>query len=150
MRDLQEWAARLRAEVDRALRDVVSTYPFEAGAHEIGPPEPDAPVPLPADLAALLRTVGPVSLPDIGNGYFLQAPYTVDRIAEGEVVVFGSDGGGTLYALGDAVYRIRDASYVDGFYDGPVTVIAPDLDSFLERLLGAVSAFADDGSITDL
>ena len=37
---LTGWAAQLRAATARAIRDVVSTYPFEPGDHRIGPPPP--------------------------------------------------------------------------------------------------------------
>ncbi|MEU8662153.1 hypothetical protein, partial [Actinoplanes philippinensis] len=111
---LDGWAQRLRAAVERALRDVVSAYPYEAGEHEIGPPatareldELRRRMPwVPDGLIALRRVVGEVSLPDIANGYFLYEPHAEhgrpDRLAEPhavDVVVFGGDGGGASYAV---------------------------------------------------
>jgi hypothetical protein len=178
---LTGWAAGVDAARGRALRDVVSTYPFEADDHVVGPPSSSAELAalcegmpwLPDDLLALYRVVGPVSLPDIANGYFVHPPDGLlgdpyrdggraDRIGEPlaqdvDVVVFGSNGGGDLYALaatgGGPVYRLREAAYGDGIYRGTecgITVVGNNLGDFLGRLLAAVEAFARDGSITDL
>ncbi|MEV2237998.1 hypothetical protein [Micromonospora sp. NPDC049891] len=86
-----------------------------------------------------------------------------DRIGEpfGEdvdVVIFGADGGGALYAIAvggiSTVYRLRECGYEQGIYSGSadfgVTVVAEDLDDFLDALLAAVATFAANGSITDL
>jgi hypothetical protein len=176
---LGDWATRLQAAVDRALREVVSQFPFEASDHRVGPAVSATELGLlrrrvswmPDDLIALHRHVGPVTLPDINNGFFL---YPVDRLLDvldqqgrpdriGEpftehidVIAFGSNGGGDLYAMAvtdGRVFRIQDASYVGGVYDGTnrgVTVVGTDLSDFLERLLDAVTGFAPNGDITDL
>jgi len=177
---LRGWAVQVEAAAAQALRDVVSTYPFEADDHTVGPPPSAAELAalrermpwLPDELLALFRFVGPVWLPDITNGYFLHPPGSVidnlyhengraDRICERfsedvDVVVFGSNGGGDLYALatdGGSVYRLREAAYEDGIYRGTergITVVGETLRDFLERFLAAVETFAHDGSITDL
>jgi hypothetical protein len=121
----------------------------------------------------LYRFVGPVSLPDITDGYFVHRPdgligvpcrdgRRADRIREPlaqdvDIVVFGSNGGGDLYALAATdsgpVYRLREAAYEDGIYRGTergITVVGDNLRDFLGRLLAAVEAFARDGSISDL
>lgn len=114
-------------------------------------------------------------MPDIANGYFMFSPTYIqgvlyhhddgipDRIGEplaedADVVIFGSDGGGTLYAIavGDigTVYRLRECGYEQGVYSGSagfgVTVVAEGQDEFLDAVLAAVAAFAIDGRITDL
>ncbi|WP_433260415.1 hypothetical protein ACQPWR_17300 [Micromonospora vinacea] len=176
---MSAWAVQLQAAVERALRDGVSDLPFEADHHQVGPPAPRAEIALlrqrlpwmPEDLVALHRQVGPVTLPDICNGYFvhpleellalLDVQDRADRIGEPfaasiEVVVFGSNGGGDLYAVATAdgrVFRLRGASYVGGVYAGTgdnVTVVGADLRNFLERLLTTVNAFAANGTILDL
>ena len=75
---LSSWATRLRTASGRALSGVVSTFPFEAGDHLVGPAASEAELEVlqqlpwtPDALVALYRYVRPVSLPDIGNGYFL-------------------------------------------------------------------------------
>nr|BFE60283.1 hypothetical protein GCM10020063_048090 [Dactylosporangium thailandense] len=147
--------------------------------HQVGPPASDADLALlrqrmpwtPDEIVALHRHVGPVSLPDIGNGYFIHAldglPAVLDQqdradqiggpFAENiDVVVFGSNGGGDLYAMAvtdGRVFRLRDAAYLGGVYDGTargITVVGADLRDFLERLLSAVTAFAVRGDIIDL
>ncbi len=178
---LCRWARQLEAATARALRDVLSTYPFEPGVHTVGPPSPPADLTLlrrrmpwvPNELVALCQLVGPVSLPDIANGYFLDASKHLtsdlfheqarpDRIGEPfaedvDIVVFGSNGGGDLYALatpdGGLVYRLQDAAYEAGVYRGTergITVVGKDLRDFLDKFLAAVEAFADDGRVTDL
>src|SRR5215510_3376242 len=114
---LTGWAARIEAATARALRDVVSMYPFDAGDHSVGPPLSPTQLAVlrermpwvPGELLALYRHVGPVSMPDITNGYFLYPPAGVltdmydlyndgraDHIGkpfteEVDVVVFGSN-----------------------------------------------------------
>jgi hypothetical protein len=177
------WAAAIDAAAARALRDVLSTLPFEPVAHTVGPPASEADLAAlqlrlpwtPEDLLAVCRRVGPVNLPDIANSYFMFEPEYIlgvllyhddgvpDRIGEPfdepvDVVIFGSDGGGALYAIavGDAgtVYRLRECGYQAGVYHSfgglGVTVVAENLDDFLDELLTAVTAFAVDGSITGL
>ena len=52
------------------------------------------------------------------------------------------------------VYRLRECGYDRGVDSGPacfgVTVVAADLDDFLDALLAAVAAFAVNGSIINL
>ncbi|GIF98117.1 hypothetical protein [Catellatospora citrea] len=109
---------------------------------------------MPSDLLIWYRRVREVSLPDIGNGYFLHPPDLVVADARGagvqwidtdgrpeRVVVFGSDGGGTLYALtptGTAVYRLPPGQVLDGVYrDSAVSTVAPHLVGFLDLLRAA-------------
>ncbi|MFG2040630.1 hypothetical protein [Dactylosporangium sp. NPDC048998] len=124
----------------------------------------------PDGLVALQRWVGPVSLPDIGNGYFLHPVDGLigcldhdgyaDQIAEPlidcvDIVVFGSNGSGDLYAIATkdgSVFRLRDAEYLRGIYHGSergISVVGDDLREFLERFLAAVAGLAHDG-VTDL
>jgi hypothetical protein len=179
---LNSWAAAVDAAATRALRDVLSTFPFEPAAHTIGPPASEADLAtlrsrqpwIPDDLLAVCASVGAVDLPDIANGYLMfDAQYILampepdagvpDRIGEPfddpvDVVVFGSDGGGALYAVAvgpaGTVYRLRECGYLDGTYfssgGAGVTVVAEHLAGFLDELLAAVAAFAVDGSITGL
>jgi hypothetical protein len=64
------------------LRGIVSTHLFEPDVHTVGQPSapaeltvPRERIPwLPGDLFAIYRSVGPVSLPDIANGYFVHPP----------------------------------------------------------------------------
>ncbi len=71
-------------------------------------------------------------------------------------MVFGSNGGGDLYAVATdngRVLRLRDVEFHHGVYHGTesgIRVLGKDLRAFLERLLVTVTAFTGDGSITDL
>lgn len=178
---LTRWAMQIEAAIARALRDVLSTYPFEPDVHSVGPPSAAAELAMlrermpwvPEELCALYRHVGPVSLPDITNGYFLHPPAelianlshedgSADRIGEPlseevDIVVFGSNGGGDLYAVTTTgrgrVYRLQDAGYEAGIYRGSelgIAVVGENLRDFLEKVLAAVETFANDGSVADL
>jgi hypothetical protein len=124
---------------------------------------------MPSDLVAWYRQVSQVSLPDVANGYFIHPPGLVVAHAGGEgirqitgrheaqVVVFASDGGGTLYAVrsacGTPVYRLPPGSVVDGVYssnDPRYDIVASDLAGFLDLLRAAVHSFTQRGRVVDL
>ena len=172
---LADWKANLDSVTGRALHQARAAG-LEYDEHRIGPlaleSDLGARLPWAPDaLAVLHRHIGPVSLPDIGNGYFLHSVDSLtdcldhdgypDHIGEPfstnvEIVVFGSNGGGDLYAIGThdgRVYRLREAQYLHGVYSGTtagITTIGEDLRDFLQRFLIAVTAFATDGAIVDL
>lgn len=104
------------------------------------------------ELAVLYDVVHEVSLPDVGNGYFVHTPEMVllgiggesptrlTGTVEDSIVVFGSDGGGGLFALsatGRGVYRMTGGSFLarGAPYDGGgVTVVAPGVGQYLDLL----------------
>lgn len=108
---------------------------------------------LPAPLAEFYRHVAEVTLGDLRVGYFIQTaqetldsnagrPVKLDGPETIEVITFGSDGGGTLFALGlpngEPVYRLP-ASGIDhnGVYDNTdyrAHVTAATLPEFLTEL----------------
>nr|BFD87033.1 hypothetical protein StreXyl84_64340 [Streptomyces sp. Xyl84] len=106
---------------------------------------------VPAALVAFYSSIAELRLPDIGHGYFIHSPDLVlDHLTgNGPVrltdhstgIVFGSDGGGILFALDQAgqVHRTTTASWFDDFEPE-----APALRQFLERLHRAVADFTDD------
>lgn len=175
---LTEWSRALRVEAHRAMNEVVAIYLVDYDDPRIGPPSTSAELRdlathlpwTPLALRELYRLVGPISLPDIANGYFIHEPASLVGTGDGnqrvdvvdrpdgrreQLVVFGSDGGGALYGLSvtGSVYRLRGVAYLDGVYDGSTggfAVVAHDLPAFLEKLLHAVTAFARDGTITDV
>ncbi|MCZ7428575.1 hypothetical protein O7607_22800 [Micromonospora sp. WMMA1949] len=120
---------------------------------------------LPGDLLVWYRHVREVGLPDIGNGYFIHepglvAPREVTSIRgrfTADVVVFASDGGGNLSAVGavtgSPVYRLPAGEIVSGVYrsdDPRFDVVAVNLIGFLDRLRDAVEVFAATGAAGDL
>jgi hypothetical protein len=172
MRRLLAW----RTEVQGTLRSLLSrfeqTFGYPPGGNELaGPADPadiaslathDDPR-VPDDLLVFYQVTGEVSLPDVGNGYFIHRPdlvlahatglvWRVTGRHTGAVVVFGSDGGGTLYALaagtGSPVYRLPPDGIVEGTYtsdqDG-FRVVASNLWDFLDQLRDAVQRFVDTG-----
>lgn len=108
---------------------------------------------VPEDLITFYRKVDEVSLPDLESGFFVHPasqtlsgvrgdlPTRITGSIDDSVVVFGSDGGGALYALsstdGSTVYRLP-TSRVEGsvYTEGPLPseVAAPTLTSHLAAL----------------
>jgi hypothetical protein len=150
-------------------------FGFEPGANAVGPPASGEAVaslaalrPAPArDLLIFYENIGEVSLPDVGNGYFIHSPRLVLEHAQAgeprrigppvdvDVLAFASDGGGALYTLPAAaagpVFRLRDYVLRDGVADArDVQIVAGDLLAFLDRLKLAIEIFASTGNLTDL
>jgi hypothetical protein len=124
---------------------------------------------IPLDLLGLYAVVGAVNLPDVGNGLFVHGPglvadaynaHELRRVTgryHANVLVFASDGGGTLYGLasptGSPVYRLPAGSVVDGVYesnDPSFGIVAPTLADFLSRFLHAVERFAATAEVVDV
>ncbi|MFJ8582119.1 hypothetical protein [Micromonospora sp. NPDC093277] len=108
------------------------------------------------DLLDLYSCVEKVSLPDAGNGLFI---HSAEDVAEGvrgyqptrlagarseDIVVFGSDGGGGLFAVSaddGSVYRLGGGSLLGQVYEtdeSGLIKIASDLWGFLEYLRSEV------------
>ncbi|MFE5537442.1 hypothetical protein [Streptomyces sp. NPDC056492] len=106
---------------------------------------------VPASLLTFYSSIAELQLPDIDHGYFIHSPDLVlDHLTEyGQVrlighhtgIVFGSDGGGILFALDHSgqVHRSTTASWFDDFEPA-----APTLAQFLEQLQRLTAVFTDD------
>lgn len=108
------------------------------------------------ELVDFYAVVREVSLPDLGNGIFVHSarevlaglrgamPTLLGGATEDSIIVFGSDGGGALFALstsGRGVYRLRGGAVLAGTYDADqaeVATVAPDLRRFLDTVLAEV------------
>jgi hypothetical protein len=159
---IERWRADVRAGITALLATFESRFGFPPGEHEIGGPATAAELAglaglhgdaLPADLVSFHRLVAEVRLPDVNNGYWIHRPPLPGedpgrprRLSDGRaVVVFGSDGGGALFALtagsGAPVLRLSDGALLDGTYDADCAVaVAADLPDFLTRLRLEVTA----------
>ncbi len=114
---------------------------------------------LPDEFCTFYQTVGGLSLPDVYNAYFIYPlkhvsrtdEFTPTRIVganECEILTFGGDGGGNIFALqlnekGDVVCMsnetlIEDSIYYEGHF--PIKVVGNTFYSFLERLLADTKA----------
>ena len=124
---------------------------------------------MPSDVLVWCQRVREVALPDVANGYFLHAPEVIcahmrgDGIREvrgrhhDDVVVLGSNGGGTLYAArtrsANAIYRLPPGEVIDGIYnsdDPSFAIIATSMVEFMDNLRDAVRRFACGGEIINL
>jgi hypothetical protein len=175
----REWLEIWRVSVTAILADLLGAFRqrfgFEPGTNAVGPPAAREAVaslaalrPAPAhDLLIFYENIGEVSLPDVGNGYFIHSPRLVIQQAQAgeprrigppvdvDVLAFASDGGGALYAVpaaeGGPVYRLHDYVLQDGVaYARDVQIAAGDLQAFLQRLKLAVETFTSTGDLTDL
>ncbi len=160
---IERWGADMRAGIATLLSTFASRFGFPPGEHDIGGPATAAELAglaelhgdaLPADLPAFHRVVAEVQLPDVGNGYWIHRPPLPGEdpghprlLTDGRaVVVFGSDGGGALFALaggsGSPVLRLSGGTLLGGVYEaGCATVMAANLQDFLTFLRREVTAF---------
>jgi hypothetical protein len=131
------------AEIDALAKEFVSGFEERFGY----PPDENGVVfarsPAGGACGALHDVVREVSLPDVGNGYFIHPRAHDARLTgfvEEPVTVFGSDGGGALFAVsgaGKGVYRFTGASTVPEEYavrENGIAVVAPGLREFLDLL----------------
>ncbi|MEU1763308.1 hypothetical protein [Micromonospora sp. NPDC005652] len=106
-----------------------------------------------ADLLEFYAVVERVSLPDVGNGIFVLSaeevlegiqglqPSEIRGALDGRIVVFGSDGGGGLFALiGESgqVCRLSGGAWVGSVYEVEENGIAScgaNLNGFLQGIL---------------
>ena len=71
---LTDWETRLRAATERAVRDVLSTYPYEPDEHRIGPPATSA------ELAVLREADHHLTAAAVGEAWaFRHGPRLVRR-----------------------------------------------------------------------
>lgn len=168
---IRRWREDVTACRDRLLPGFEVRFGYPPGRHTIGGPAAEeelaslAGTRLSGDLRLWYGQVREVSLPDIGNGYFIHDPGLVARREvtsirgrfTADVVVFASDGGGTLFAVGavtgSPVYRLPAGEIVAGVYrsdDPRFDVVATNLTEFLDRIRDTVEVFAATGAPGDL
>lgn len=173
MNDFAEWADETRMLAAEFQAGFESRYGYPPGDHVVsGPTDPsiieeaasraDA---IPVVLLDFYRMCGEVSLPDVGVGYFVVPLRRVLDGLDGDdpvrmrgswdlpIVVFGSDGGGTLFALhagsGEPAYALPPGPvhaqvYADSLT--PASVIADDLPGFLAIVRRALERPGPNGS----
>ncbi|WP_037862977.1 SMI1/KNR4 family protein [Streptomyces sp. NRRL S-340] len=154
-----EWVRSWREQADTALtkltQSFLSTHGFPPGHNAVTPATDDSHqatdalvdrAPIPSDLTTLYRVISGASLPDVDNGYFIHSPAKVAEHFreygpapmddESVALVFASDGGGHLFAIGDSgqVRKSTTASWCDDF-----EVVASSLREFLEQLGGRIA-----------
>lgn len=158
---LHAWGQEVSQDVSRLMESFEETHGYPAGDNEVAlaDDETRAAVTLLTNhrpecvaLLSLFAVIDSVSLPDIGNGYFVHPPSTLVAhldeygavpLANGDHgIVFGSDGGGNLFALtaNGTVHKSRTASWNGEFY-----AVAASLGEFLEQLRDVIEQFAATG-----
>lgn len=165
--DYDSW----RASIEQAIRGLLvgfeQRFGFPPDEHIVGPPSDPAVLAkaraagtIPDVLLEFYHHVGEVSLPDVHVGYFVHPlrqvldneksgmPVRASALTSSTIVVFGSDGGGSLFALdgrGAPVYLLPSGGVRDGTYTGglePPEVLAPTFGAFLDWLKERVEAFS--------
>lgn len=147
---LRGWCVQTDAALAKPMESFQARFGFEPGsnvvvhASETSHQAVDALVdltPIPSDLTTMYWVIAEVSLPDVGNGYFVHpASLVADHFREigavqidGEepALIFASDGGGRLLALAGSgrVWMSTTASWFDQF-----DLAAAGLQEFFEGL----------------
>ncbi|MEU7525111.1 hypothetical protein AB0A74_05210 [Saccharothrix sp. NPDC042600] len=166
--DSDGWRADMAHAVNHLLLHFQARFGYPPDEQTIGGPAAAdelarASGVLPEQLLTFYRHVSEVDLPDVFNGFFIHPLNTVlanlpdpltpkhaPGLTDSSLVVFGSDGGGTLFALGTedgVVYvlpvgEIRDGAYLGGGAE-PGRAVFQDLWDFLGWLLHAVRGVAE-------
>ncbi|HEY2792266.1 MAG TPA: hypothetical protein VGJ28_07925 [Micromonosporaceae bacterium] len=167
--DLREWRIAVEHAVSATAVWFEGAFGYPLEGNEVVGPDPEGVALLaacgptiPADLLSFYATIGEVSLPDIGNGWFIERAASVAATyASGElrkfagrhgtdIVAFASDGGCGRFALGcpagGPVYQIADGCLPEP--DDPNhNIVAADLSEFLGRLRTYVERFSVNGEI---
>ncbi|MDJ0340587.1 hypothetical protein QMK19_11255 [Streptomyces sp. H10-C2] len=156
---LDGWVSRTAPLAVRFTEGFEAKYGYEPDDNEVLPGA-DSPETsrleasgVPGDLVTLNRHVARVDLPDLENGYFIHPAEHTARGLDGDqptriegphadgIVVFGSDGGGALFALstsdGSTVYRLPTARIEGAVYEeGPLgrEVVSWSVQDFLVHL----------------
>ncbi|MGW3399378.1 hypothetical protein [Streptomyces hydrogenans] len=147
---VRSWREQADAAMAKLMQSFLSTHGFPPGLNAVMLASDDSHratvalvdlTPIPSDLTTLYWVISEASLPDVGNGYFIHSPATVAEHfreygpapidGESIALVFASDGGGRLFAIGDSgqVWMSTTASWSDDF-----EVAASSLQEFLEQL----------------
>ncbi|MEV0678613.1 hypothetical protein AB0I60_19055 [Actinosynnema sp. NPDC050436] len=162
--DHDGWLGALAEAVGDLLRDFQARFGYPPGEPTLGEPARPgelaaAATVVPPVLLEFHRRVGEVALPDADNGFFIhplglvladrsdpRSPKRAPALTDAELVVFGSDGGGTLFALGAVegapVYLLPVGEIVDGVHHGKGRELFPTFPDFLDWLLRVVREHA--------
>lgn len=157
---VEQWRDDMRAGTQRLVGEFEGRFGFPPGEHRVDGPADAAELDglaaagVPDDLQVFYRVVGEVGLPDVNNGYWIRRPpepgddhgYPTALSDGREIVVFGSDGGGAMFALaagsGTPVYRLADGILLNDTYDTDgAAVFAEDLQAFLTFLRDELTDF---------
>ncbi|MFF4866801.1 hypothetical protein ACFY3J_34935 [Streptomyces sp. NPDC001231] len=147
---VQSWWERTDATLAELMQSFLATHGFPPGRNAVALATDDSIqatdaladlTPIPSDLTTLYGVISEASLPDVDSGYFIHSPAMVAEQfreygpppinGERPVLVFASDGGGHLVAIGASgqIWRSTTASWSDDF-----EVVAASLREFLEHI----------------
>ncbi|PJN28289.1 hypothetical protein CG736_08005 [Kitasatospora sp. CB02891] len=151
---VRSWRERADAALTKLMQSFLPTHGFPPGDNVVALATDDSHratsalvdlTPFLSDLTTLYWVISEASLPDVDSGYFIHSPATVAEHfrdygpapIDGEwiALVFASDGGGRLFAIGDSgqIWKSATASWFDDF-----DVAAASLQEFLEQLGGRI------------
>lgn len=151
--------------VERFESEFEQVYGYEAEGNRVEPVR-DGPVgaldDLPVDLVEFYTAVREVQLPDLNNGYFIHpvdfvlnsrehgTPMYAPEIVDGRIYVFGSDGGGGLFAIpssGSPVYLLSSGPVNENVYQSmgaPPEEVSKDIEGFLYFLESTLKRVVDE------
>jgi hypothetical protein len=172
--ELRAWDADVRSLLREMEDGFLEKYGFPAHGNFVAGPTDSPQMASLADLpkgrareqlAELYQVTSEVSLNNFRNGLFLHPLSHVANMHksgelvrvsgnyDAEVIAFGSDGGGVLFAIdvsGSPVYRLPNAMIADGVYssmDDDFMIIASDVQGFLGEVRKDLEIFARSGDI---
>ncbi|MGW0771925.1 hypothetical protein [Streptomyces sp. NPDC002676] len=147
---VRSWWEQADAALTKLMQSFLPTHGFPPGHNAVMLATDDSHqatdalvdlTPIPSDLTTLYGVISEAPLPDVDSGYFIHSPTTAAEHfreygpapidGESIALVFASDGGGRLFAIGDSgrVWKSTTASWLDDF-----EVVAGSLQEFLEQL----------------
>ncbi|MFF4186342.1 hypothetical protein ACFYZ9_24485 [Streptomyces sp. NPDC001691] len=153
---VRSWWEQADAMLTRLMQSFLPTHGFPPGDNTVLLATEDTHAatsalvdltPIPSDLTTLYWVISEASLPDVDSGYFIHSPAMAaghfrdygPAPIDGEFIalVFASDGGGHLFAIGDSgqVWKSTTPSWFDDF-----EVAAPSLQEFLDQLARRIAS----------
>ncbi|MEU7191392.1 hypothetical protein [Streptomyces sp. NPDC045470] len=155
--NVDDWVNEMARLTARFVAGFETAYGYPPGEHHVSK-APDhgghgsLDAALSGDLAVFYSHVDRITLPDVGPGFFVDSAEEVTEGFDGaqptkvigppdrDVVTFGSDGGGALFAIDrrtDEVVRLEGGSLVGAVYDPEergVQVIAQGIEGYMRFL----------------
>lgn len=166
--DLDGWLVEVASDLE-ALKDLDLGYPLGENAIRFPGDEislrkllESSVAPAARDFIEFYRRCDGLNLPDVHVGYFLHPlrlvldsevrgePVRISGVGSGEILTFGSDGGGGKFALrrnaaGEVLYLAAGAVH-SGVFDGertPARVLSDSFSGFLAMLGADIRAFVE-------
>ncbi|MDT0346327.1 hypothetical protein [Streptomyces litchfieldiae] len=165
---LDDWIAEIERRLEGFEQKFERAFGYPSGENFVSKNEQtltsESQRKLPQGLEVFYSKIDEISMPDVENGLFVHPirvavageragyPTRVTGAINGEITVFGSDGGGGLFVYftsSDCIYRLRGGMLAGATYDvsdGGVELLSRTLWGFLEFISDTLIAAISDMS----